>query len=60
MMTTFMTAKLFRRLTMKNERIPRQLREGTLTGIGYSAESKPRPLLFVLGFVIGIFIGVAI
>lgn len=45
---------------MKNLQTPRLLRHSTLTGIGYSAESKPRPLLFVLGFVIGIFIGVAI
>lgn len=45
---------------MKNVTTPRQLRESSLTGIGYSAESKPRPLLFVLGFVIGICLGAAI
>lgn len=43
---------------MKNLQTPRLLRHSTLTGIGYSAESKPRPLLFVLGLVIGICIGV--
>lgn len=42
---------------MKNVTVPRQLRDAQLTGIGYSAESKPRPLLFVLGFVLGVFIG---
>ncbi len=45
---------------MKNINTPRQLREASLTGIGYSAESKPRPLLFVPGLVIGICLGVAI
>lgn len=45
---------------MKNVTTPRQLRDAQLTGIGYSVESKPRPLLFVLGLVIGIFIGIAI
>lgn len=41
---------------MKNLTTPRQLRDAQLTGIGYSAESKPRPLLFVLGFALGVFI----
>lgn len=42
---------------MKNLQTPRLLRHSTLTGIGYSAESKPRPLLFVLGLVLGVLIG---
>ena len=42
---------------MKNVTVPRQLRDGTLTGIGYTAEPKPRPLLFVLGLVLGVLIG---
>lgn len=42
---------------MKNINTPRQLREASLTGIGYSAEPKPRPLLFMLGLVIGICLG---
>lgn len=42
---------------MKNLTTPRQLRDAPLTGIGYSAEPKPRPLLFVLGLVLGVLIG---
>lgn len=45
---------------MKNLQTPRLLRHSTLTGIGYSVESKPRPLLFVLGLVLGVFIGMLI
>lgn len=43
---------------MKNERTPRQLREGYLRGIGFVPEDKPSPVLFALGLVIGICIGV--
>lgn len=45
---------------MKNLQTPRLLRHSTLTRIGYSAESKPRPLLFVLGVALGVFIGMLI
>lgn len=45
---------------MKNEHTPRMLRDAYLKGIGFTPETKPSPVLFVLGLVIGIFIGVAI
>lgn len=42
---------------MKNLTTPRQLREGYLRGIGFVPEDKPSPVLFVLGFVLGVLIG---
>ena len=45
---------------MKNVTTPRQLREGYLRGIGFVPEDKPSPVLFVLGLVLGVFIGMLI
>lgn len=44
----------------KNYVTPRHLRESTLRGIGYTPDAKPSPVLFFLGLVIGVCVGVVI